>query len=51
MYLALGTIFRRFKFRLYETDVTDVQLEHDWFIPIPKLDSKGIRLLVSKSED
>jgi hypothetical protein len=51
MYLALGTMFRRYKFELYETDVTDVEMEHDWFIPIVKLDSKGVRLLVSKSDD
>jgi hypothetical protein len=28
---------------LYETDVTDVVLAHDYFLPSLKLESKGIR--------
>jgi hypothetical protein len=51
MFLTMGTIFRRFKFKLFETDVTDVKLEHDFFIPSAKLDSKGVRLLVSGVDD
>ncbi|TVY64342.1 Cytochrome P450 monooxygenase sdnE [Lachnellula suecica] len=51
LYLALGTLFRRYKFDLYETDVTDVEMAHDWFIPVVRLNSKGVRLLVSQSHD
>lgn len=45
--LVLGTIFRKFEMELYETDITDVLLGHDFFLPSPKLDSKGIRVRVT----
>ena len=44
--MALATVFRRFNFKLYETDITDVKLAHDFFLPSPKLHSKGIRVKV-----
>lgn len=44
--MGLAAIFRRFTFELYETDVTDVALAHDFFLPCPKLDSKGVRVKV-----
>jgi len=50
LYLALGTVFRRFAFELYETNVTDIQLAHDYFLPSPKLDSKGVRVRVKLSD-
>lgn len=46
MYLALATVFRRFDFELYETDVSDVTLAHDFYLPAPKQDSKGVRVKV-----
>jgi hypothetical protein len=46
LHLGLATIFRRFEFELYETDVSDVQLAHDFFLPSPKLDSEGVRVKV-----
>ncbi|OCK79946.1 cytochrome P450 [Lepidopterella palustris CBS 459.81] len=46
MFVSLAAIFRRFAFELYETDMSDVTLKHDYFIPLPKLDSKGIRVIV-----
>ena len=42
----MATLFRRFKFELFETDVSDVKLKHDFFLPSPKLDSKGVRVKV-----
>ncbi|RDW84632.1 cytochrome P450-4 [Coleophoma cylindrospora] len=51
LYLAVGTIFRRFRFELFETDISDVTLEHDNFIPNVKLDSKGVRVLVCSVVD
>ena len=42
----LATIFRKFELELYETDITDVELAHDFFLPSPKLDSKGVRIKV-----
>jgi hypothetical protein len=50
MYLSLAAIFRRFTFELYETDVSDVELAHDFFLPSPKLDSEGVRVKVKTVE-
>lgn len=50
LFLAAGTLFRKFDLELYRTDVTDVLLAHDFFIPSPKLDSKGIRVKVKGLE-
>lgn len=44
--IALAMVFTRFDFELYETDISDVKLAHDYFIPFPKQDSKGIRVKV-----
>ena len=44
--VALATFFRRFKSELYETDITDIELQHDFLIPSPKLDSKGVRVKI-----
>ena len=46
----MAAIFRRFTFELYETDVSDVTLAHDYFVPYPKLDSKGVRAKVIGDE-
>ncbi|CAO2652154.1 Nn.00g004370.m01.CDS01 [Neocucurbitaria sp. VM-36] len=51
LYLTLGMMFRRFKFELHEADITDVELGHDFFIPVPRLDSKGVRVFVSSTSD
>jgi len=47
MFTALAMIFTRFKFELFETDVSDVELEHVYMIPFPKRSSKGVRVKVS----
>jgi hypothetical protein len=44
-------MFRRYKFELHESDVEDVTLAHDFFIPVAKLDSKGLRVLVKRTGD
>lgn len=44
LYLTYASVFRKFKFQLYETDQSDVALAHDFFLPSPKLDSKGVRV-------
>ncbi len=46
LYVSLAHIFRRFKLELYETDASDVELAHDFFLPSPRLDSKGVRVKV-----
>jgi hypothetical protein len=45
LYLAIATIFRRFEFELYDTDISDIEL--DFFLPSSKLDSKGVRVKVT----
>ena len=47
LYLAIGTLFRRFSFELYETDTSDVEMVHDFFLPMPRLDSRGVRVKVT----
>lgn len=44
-------MFRRFKFELFEADVTDVEMAHDFFIPVTRLDSKGVRAFVTSTAD
>ncbi|KAK5169323.1 uncharacterized protein LTR77_005298 [Saxophila tyrrhenica] len=46
LYVQLAQVFRRFQLELYETDTSDVELAHDFFLPSPKLDSKGVRVRV-----
>ncbi|KAI9673869.1 MAG: hypothetical protein M1817_002075 [Caeruleum heppii] len=46
IYLTTATLFRRFDFALFKTDRSDVDLAHDFFVAVPKLDSKGVRVLV-----
>jgi cytochrome P450 len=46
VHYALAVVMRRFDFELFETDITDVEMKHDYFNPLPKLDSKGIRVIV-----
>lgn len=46
--MTLGTIFRWYTLELHDSDVTDVRYEHDWLMPIPRLDSKGLRVCISK---
>ncbi|KAF1931555.1 cytochrome P450 [Didymella exigua CBS 183.55] len=46
LYLILGMLFRRYKFELHEPSLEDVQLGHDFFIPVTKLDARGVRVFV-----
>ena len=47
--MTLAAVFRNFEFDLYETDLSDVELAHDFFLPSPRLDSKGVRVEVKAS--
>ncbi|KAM7200690.1 Cytochrome P450 monooxygenase sdnE [Naviculisporaceae sp. PSN 640] len=49
MHLTLAMLFRRFTFELYETDISDVEIKHDFMVPQPKLSTKGMRVRVSGS--
>lgn len=44
-------MFRRYKFELFEADVSDVEMGHDFFIPVTRLDSKGVRVFVESTTD
>lgn len=48
MYLALAVLFRPGgpKFELFDTDESDVVQVHDFLLPLPRLDSKGVRVMV-----
>lgn len=43
--MVISTILRRFKLELFETDVEDVRIKHEIFIPFVKMDSKGVRVV------
>ena len=43
-YIVIATIFRRMNFQLYETKREDIEMHHDFFLPHPKLGSKGVRV-------
>jgi cytochrome P450 len=51
LYLTLGMLFRRYKFELHEPDVRDVQVGHDFFIPVAWEGTKGVRVFVQGSGD
>lgn len=50
LHLGIATLFRRYDFKLFETDTSDVVVKHDFFLPQVKLDSKGVRVTVKKVE-
>ncbi|KAI0550319.1 putative cytochrome P450 [Xylaria curta] len=49
LFMVTGLLLRRLGSRLdlYETGLGDVTILHDCFVPLPKLDTKGIRVLVN----
>src|SRR5690349_6529678 len=47
LFVALGSAFRYFEFEIYETDASDVLLAHDFFVPCPKMDSRGVRVKIT----
>ncbi|OTA59659.1 putative cytochrome P450 [Hypoxylon sp. EC38] len=48
LFMVTGLLFRRLgpHLKLYETGLDDVEILHDFFMPTPRLDSKGIRALL-----
>lgn len=51
LYLTLGMMFRKYRFELHEADVRDVEMAHDFFIPVTPLDSKGVRVFATSTAD
>lgn len=50
LYLAMAGVFRNFEFELYQTNHTDAEVKHDFWLPSPKLDSKGVRVKCVKKK-
>ncbi|KAK2809424.1 hypothetical protein FQN50_003883 [Emmonsiellopsis sp. PD_5] len=49
MFITIPTIFRRFKFELFNTTDDDIYIKHDFFVPAPKnQNSEGVRVFVNK---
>ena len=48
LHLVLAALFRPNgpSLELFETDATDVIQAHDYFLPLPKLNTKGVRVLI-----
>ena len=46
LYKMMTFLFRHVEMELFETDHTDVELRHDWFVPGIKKDTKGIQVKV-----
>lgn len=44
-------MFRRFKFEIHDPNVADVEMAHDFFIPVTALDSKGVRVFATSTID
>lgn len=51
MSIGLAHFFRKFELELYETDESDVALKHDFTLPAPRSDSKGVRIRVVGVEE
>lgn len=49
LYLTLATVMRRFELENFETAVDYAWLARDFFVGVPKLDSKGIGTVVASS--
>ena len=47
LYLTLAAIVPQFDMELFETTVEDVKPARDFFVPVPKLDSKGVRAKIT----
>jgi hypothetical protein len=47
LYLTLAAVVRRFRLELFETDFSDIEGVCDAMMPMPKVDSKGVRIRVS----
>jgi cytochrome P450 len=48
LYLTTAMVFSQFDFELHDTSRKDVQLNHDFFVGMPYLESKGVRVEVVK---
>jgi len=47
LYLVTAALVKEFDFRLWQTDESDVAFMHDYQVAMPKLDSKGVRVMAT----
>ena len=50
MYIGLATVFRRVEMELWETKRDAVDMAADFFVPIPKPKTKGVRVTVKQAK-
>lgn len=41
-----GELKDRFRWEFFETNISDIETAHDFYNPSPRVDSKGVRVLV-----
>lgn len=46
LFIGLATLFRRIDLELFETGREAVDMAADYFVPIPRADTKGVRVVV-----
>jgi hypothetical protein len=46
LYITIATVFSTFDFELFETDLSDVEMQHAYLVPYPKWETKGVRVKV-----
>ncbi|KAL3424016.1 cytochrome P450 [Phlyctema vagabunda] len=46
LFIGLATLFRRVDLELFETGHDAVDMAADYFVPIPRVDTKGVRVVV-----
>ncbi|KIW01289.1 uncharacterized protein PV09_07329 [Verruconis gallopava] len=49
IFIGLAHVFRKFRLELDSTERSDVVMAHDFFLPSPKLDAKGVRIKVMET--
>lgn len=50
LYIGLATIFRRVELELYETGPEAVTMAREFFVPLPREGTRGVRVLVKDRE-
>ena len=48
LHIAIAAVFLQFDMELFETDESDVEMEHAYLVPYPKWESKGVRVTLKR---
>ena len=46
LYIGLAHVFRRVDLELYETGKETVEMAREYFVPLPEVGTKGVRVIV-----